>query len=488
MAKLSNSPRQSLNFDLERRKSYSFKFVMRHVDGTLVDLTGCTIRFVMKPLGADEDVFDLNNLLVNNEATLGTTGEGLFAFQAAELDGDPGEYPYAIVMWTADNYSSVLMKGTVNLVDNTESLSMYRQFGVTSPEAALELTLRQGDVVQVVAASMVKVFLGQDGGAPTVDSVAGRTGNVVLSSADLTDVNSLVTDAELAAGLVGKANAAHTHDITDVSGLQSALAGKQPTGSYAASSHTHDITDVSGLQSALAGKQPTGSYAASTHTHTASEITDLTETVQDAVGAMVAGAGGTYDDGAGTITLPSGGGGGGDVLSLIHLHRTAGWAASATLGTHANVTLTSGRLVPCPQIVRTAVTATKVGIHVETAVAGSSVELALYTMSSDGSTATLVATLGTVGTSTTGPKTITGLSQPLTAGAHLVVARPIGGNPVVWGRSGGFLLLTTGGPSAGTSHPLFPNAASPGSMPATITWDFNAGVYGNTFPLALLGW
>ena len=35
------------------------------------------------------------------------------------------------------------------------------------------------------------------------------------------------------------------------------------------------------------------------------------EAVQDVVGSMVAGAGGTYDDAAGTITLPSGGGGGG---------------------------------------------------------------------------------------------------------------------------------------------------------------------------------
>ena len=34
-----------------------------------------------------------------------------------------------------------------------------------------------------------------------------------------------------------------------------------------------------------------------------------TEAVQDIVGAMVAGAGGTYDDAAGTITLPAGGGG-----------------------------------------------------------------------------------------------------------------------------------------------------------------------------------
>ena len=182
MAKLSNSPRQALNFDLERRKSYSFKFVMRHANGVPVDLTGCTIRFVMKPLGADEDPFDLTNLLVNSEATLGSTGEGLFAFQAAELDGDPGEYPYAIVMWTPDNYSSVLMKGTVNLVDNTESLSMYRQYGITNPEASLELTLRQGDVVQVVAASAVQIH-------PTLKAVQDIVGAMIVGAGGTYDAS-----------------------------------------------------------------------------------------------------------------------------------------------------------------------------------------------------------------------------------------------------------------------------------------------------------
>lgn len=46
----------------------------------------------------------------------------------------------------------------------------------------------------------------------------------------------------------------------------------------------------------------TGSQAAST-------ISDFTEASQDVVGAMVAAAGGSYNDGAGTITLPGGGGG-----------------------------------------------------------------------------------------------------------------------------------------------------------------------------------
>lgn len=60
---------------------------------------------------------------------------------------------------------------------------------------------------------------------------------------------------------------AHSHAISEVTGLQSALNGKQPAGSYATSteltdglagkantSHTHDISNVSGLQAALDAK------------------------------------------------------------------------------------------------------------------------------------------------------------------------------------------------------------------------------------------
>ena len=211
MAKLSNSPKQALNFDLERRKSFTFRVRLKYSDGSLVNLTGCTLRFVMKSAGAVDDHFDLNNLVVNSEATIGAplTGEGVFAFQAAELDGDPGEYGYSIVLWSPDNFSTVLAKGVVSLVDNSEAHSMHRFYSETNPASALELTLRGGDVVEVEVVSLP--------GSGDVSSVAGRTGDVVLSSSDLAD---------------------------------------------------------------------------------------FIEAVQDIVGAMVAAAGGTYDDAAGTIALP----------------------------------------------------------------------------------------------------------------------------------------------------------------------------------------
>jgi hypothetical protein len=47
---------------------------------------------------------------------------------------------------------------------------------------------------------------------------------------------------------------AHSHTISAVTGLQSALDGKQAAGSYAAAIHAHAIGDVTGLQTALDAK------------------------------------------------------------------------------------------------------------------------------------------------------------------------------------------------------------------------------------------
>ena len=61
------------------------------------------------------------------------------------------------------------------------------------------------------------------------------------------------------------ATKSHSHSVSDVTGLQSALNGK------AARSHTHGMSDVTGLQNALDGK------AALSHTHGMSDVTGLQE-------------------------------------------------------------------------------------------------------------------------------------------------------------------------------------------------------------------
>lgn len=81
------------------------------------------------------------------------------------------------------------------------------------------------------------------------------------------DLSIYATATALNTGLGGKANKVHTHAVADVTGLQTALDGKQAKGSYATTtalteglagkantSHTHTVANVTGLQDALNGK------------------------------------------------------------------------------------------------------------------------------------------------------------------------------------------------------------------------------------------
>ena len=152
MPRLTNSPRTPFTFDLERRKSYTFRINLFNGDKTPVDLTGASLRFVVKDQAWDDDQFDITNLIFNNDATVlePAAGYGMFSFQAAELDWDPGAYFYAIVLWTPDGFSGVVLKGAFNLLENTESNSMHLSYTSGTPQAILEATLRGQDVVNVI--------------------------------------------------------------------------------------------------------------------------------------------------------------------------------------------------------------------------------------------------------------------------------------------------------------------------------------------------
>lgn len=124
-----------------------------------------------------------------------------------------------------------------------------------------------------------------DGGGAVV-SVNGKTGEVVLSPEDVgaqpagsyaaadhthpeyenPDLSGYVqtSDSRLTDA---RTPTAHNHTISDVTGLQSALDGKQASGSYAAETHTHSMEQVAGLNDALDGKQDAGNYAPAEHSH-----------------------------------------------------------------------------------------------------------------------------------------------------------------------------------------------------------------------------
>ena len=304
MARLTNTPQQQLQFDLERRKSYSFRCVLLNADRSPLDLTNCKLRFVMKAREYDEDLYDTTNVIVNHEARILSpeSGEATFAFQAAELDVAPGAYNYAIVLWTKDGYSVVVVKGIVNLHANTDSASVTKSYTTNSADAALELTLRGNNVVNIVTNTLTKsearveiIGTGRPDDpstleATTIQQVANAQVGTLFISLDGAGVGAwawrkrrtgwgLVEGFPIMWGDIQNRPSlfppsAHTHPWSDLTGV--------PV-TFPATTHTHPWADVTGKPatfppaahphpwSDLTGVPATFPPAA--HTHQSSEIT-----------------------------------------------------------------------------------------------------------------------------------------------------------------------------------------------------------------------
>ena len=259
--------------------------------GGTVEITSAVSKFrYMEPDGRSRMVYTVKasyNIQPSTGELEDVDGNvGVFLMDTSSPGVDPPNFTYtATVRPAVGEAFPVIIPGSpgsevVDLVAHAPVSPSTGDSTIESRVAMLEQQASSGsgvdaEFVQDIVGSMVAGAGGTyddvDGTvtlpSDAVSSVAGRTGDVVLSSDDLTDAASLATDAELASGLAGKANTSHKHGILDVTGLQTALDGKQPAGSYAASAHTHSITNVSGLQSALDGKAATGHTHAELHAH-----------------------------------------------------------------------------------------------------------------------------------------------------------------------------------------------------------------------------
>lgn len=136
-----------------------------------------------------------------------------------------------------------------------------------SGNAGAPAALKSGEVAHNEVDDTLYVGKGDDGAgnATSVVPLAGRGSfadltstqtiggaktfsTVPKSSQDASVSTDLVRKSQFDTGLATKANTAHSHAISDVTGLQTALDGK------AATAHTHGISDVTGLQGALDAK------------------------------------------------------------------------------------------------------------------------------------------------------------------------------------------------------------------------------------------
>lgn len=156
MSYLGNTPGQSTVIVVEARKSFALALWLKDPHGKPVNLAGCSLTIVAKrePVGPT----DATNILATNATAnipVPVAGYAIFNIQAASLDQAPGEYPYAIVLKTPDGYTSVIVKGVLDIQQNTEWASAGISYSSANPPQSLEATMRQNNSIDVYIGSQL---------------------------------------------------------------------------------------------------------------------------------------------------------------------------------------------------------------------------------------------------------------------------------------------------------------------------------------------
>lgn len=147
---LSNVPRSAASLRVARAKSYAFGLEFkRRSDELAHNLTGAEVRFrVRNPkrkggamvVSVDADIYDP------------VDGLAQVNLQASDLDLPAGDYPFSLSLLGASGYSSLVLDGTLSLVDNAEEESIADTYADVNPSTSLVAWMESGDVVQVQVA------------------------------------------------------------------------------------------------------------------------------------------------------------------------------------------------------------------------------------------------------------------------------------------------------------------------------------------------
>lgn len=151
MATLNNSPATETYLRLEARKSFSLGLWVKDHNGRHLDLAGTTITMVVRKTNFPKDtVDDSGNLIINSVANIAGPGIGFarFNIQAQDMNHRPGEYEYTVTLLD-HGYSSVLIKGILELVQNTEFSSAVETYDESALDSSLEILLKNQHVIHV---------------------------------------------------------------------------------------------------------------------------------------------------------------------------------------------------------------------------------------------------------------------------------------------------------------------------------------------------
>ncbi len=292
MAYIGNSPEQQTILRLEQRKSFALSLWFMDSNRRPADLTGCTVRLVVKTPPFADDPADGTNLITHDVAEFPdpTQGFARFELQASELNLAGGEYPFVIVL-LSDGYSSVVVKGYIAVEVNPEFSSMTDVYDDVQAPMALDVIMRSGASIDVICGAVVP------------------PGFTWMSDADKAKVDGLSLAGNLlpSGGLVNQMMAKASGDDYDFKWVNPQAfdgtldASGQPAG-YAPVSNGDGSWDWASVSTVVdwdlpegepnsiinkptlgtAAAQDSTAFAAATHTH---ELTDLTNTAAEVLDA-----------------------------------------------------------------------------------------------------------------------------------------------------------------------------------------------------------
>jgi len=153
MATLINSPVDNTLLRLEARKSFRLTIWIKDYLGSILDITGTELRLVVREKFATVNDGDATAAL-KKLATIGNAEQGYayFDIQADELNWREGEHPFSITL-VSSGYSSTIIAGVVDIIQNTEFSSMGDTFEMNIPPAGdtLNVLLREQAAITVYA-------------------------------------------------------------------------------------------------------------------------------------------------------------------------------------------------------------------------------------------------------------------------------------------------------------------------------------------------
>ena len=414
--------------------------------------------------------------------------------QYALADGTRGAF--AAPLGAEDNYVTDAEKAALHGHSNKAALDLVSGTNtgdqvlptwstISGKPAVVAQGATQADARAAIGAGTSNLTIGTTGTTAAAGNRAATetaTGMVELATTTEattgTDTVRAVTPAGVKAVADTKANVSHTHTASQVSDSTATGRALVTATDAAAARGTLGLATVAatGAYADLTGKPTTMTPTAHASTH-ASGGSDPLAVTNLGVGSLADGQM-LVRSGSALVgqAVPSGGGGGLAWSGVNVGNHLPVWAN----GGHGGFTMVTTRIIPCPLVAVEAMNVDAVSIYVNTGVATSTIDLALYTYNlAAGVIGLFVQHLATIDTSTAGLKTATFAPIALAAGIHVVVARANTANVVLWGVAGSMGICRMKGPDAGNTQYGFPHATWTGavpSWPSSPTWDWNAGV------------